>query len=69
MAYFRWVLKDGNRYGYIVKSVRQDGQPRQEILEYLGREPARRRISKAKKRWKVGTPSRLGRVTRKRRVR
>jgi hypothetical protein len=69
VAYFRWVLKDGNRYGYIVKSIRQDGQPRQEILEYLGREPARGEISKAKKRWKVGSPSGLGRVAKKRRDR
>ena len=69
MAYFRWVLKDGHRYGYIVRSVRLSGQPRQEILEYLGREPTRGEINKAKRRWEVGTPSRLQRVARKRRVR
>jgi hypothetical protein len=68
VAYFRWVLKDGIQYGYIVRSVRQDGQPRQEILEYLGREPSRDEISKAKQRWKVGPPPKSGRRARKRRV-
>ena len=55
MAYLRVLNKGGYRYYYIVRSERKGATVRSKVLEYLGRDPPRKRLAEARAYWKVTT--------------
>jgi hypothetical protein len=55
MAYLRILKRNGRRYFYILRSVREGHRIRPKLLEYLGRDPDPKRLKAALKYWKVGT--------------
>jgi len=55
MAYLRILERDGRRYFYILRSVRQGKKVTPKLLEYLGRDPDPARLKAAMRYWKVGT--------------
>jgi hypothetical protein len=54
MAYLRILERDGRRYFYIIRSVREGKKVTPKILEYLGRDPEPARLRKAMEYWGVG---------------
>ncbi len=53
MAYIVERKVKGYSYWYVVTSRRQGAQTRQKVLEYLGRNPSKKRLAEARKYWKV----------------
>jgi hypothetical protein len=56
MAYLRKQRVGNSTYYYILKSVRKGGKVTSKMLEYLGRDPDRKRLKRAMEYWGVKKP-------------
>ena len=54
MAHLKKVTIGKGTYFYIVQSVRRGDSVSKKVLEYLGRDPDKKRLREALKYWKVG---------------
>ena len=53
MAFIRKQRKGITDYYSVVESRRRNGKVTQKVLEYLGKDPSRKRLMEAKRYWKV----------------
>jgi hypothetical protein len=60
MAYLRIVRQGMRRYYYITESRREGAAVKQKTLEYLGRDPAPKRLKRALVYWGVKRPGKGG---------
>lgn len=56
MAFLRQQRKGNAVYFYIVQNRRRGGKVQQKILEYLGREPDKKRLKRAMEYWGCNKP-------------